>query len=99
MDMFKMAKEAMAMRSRFTEMDKQLKSMIIEVESGGVKVSVNAKSEVLDLKISPEVLKQDHSKIEKTVLSAVQSAVKKSQEVMAQEAKKLTGGMKIPGLM
>ena len=33
------------------------------------------------------------------VLTALQMAIKRAQEVMAEEAKKLTGGVKIPGLM
>jgi DNA-binding protein YbaB len=99
MDMMKMMKEAMAMRSRLAEMDKQLKDRVIETELDGVKVVTNAKSEIRDIKISPEVFKQPHEKAEKAVLAALQSAVKRSQEVMAEEAKKLTGGVKIPGLM
>jgi len=99
MDMFKMMKEAMAMKSRLAEMDKQLKEKILEIDSNGVRIKINAKSEILDLKLSPEVLKQEAGKAEKTILNAVQAAVKRSQEVMAEEAKKLTGGMKIPGLM
>ncbi len=99
MDMFKMMKEAMAMKSRLAEMDKQLKAKIIEVDTNGIKITINAKSEVQDIKLSPDVFKQDIGKAEKAILCAVQAAVKKSQEVMAEEAKKLTGGMKIPGLM
>jgi DNA-binding protein YbaB len=99
MEMFKMIKEAAAMRSKLSEMEKRLKDNIMEVEYNGIKVKVNAKSDIIDVKIAPEVLKMDVSKIEKSILSAFQQAVKKSQDVMAEEAKKLTGGLKIPGLM
>jgi len=99
MDMFKMMKEAMAMKSKLAEMDRLLKDRILDVELNGVKVSINAKSEIKDIKISPEVFKLQHEKAEKAVLVALQAAVKKAQEVMAEEAKKLTGGVKIPGLM
>lgn len=99
MDMFKMMKEAMAMRSKLKEMDSALRAKILEIETSTVKIKINAKSEILDLKISPELLKQDVSKVERSILSAVQDAVKKSHDVMAEEAKKLTGGMNIPGLM
>ena len=98
MDMFKVMKEAMAMKSKLAEMDKQLKEKIIEVDSNGSKIKINAKSEIQDIKIQPEILKQDPEKAERAILSAVQAATKRSQEVMAEEAKKLTGGMKIPGL-
>jgi DNA-binding protein YbaB len=99
MDMFKMIKEANAMRSKLSEMEKALKDKIIEVEDNGIKVKVNGKSDILDIKISPETLKRDAAKIEKDILSVIQNAVKKSRDVMAEEAKKITGGMSIPGLM
>jgi len=99
MDMFKMIKEAAAMKSRLADMEKSLRAQVIEVENRGVTVRMNGKSEMLDIKLSPELLKQDVSSIEKNVLSAVQQALKKSQDAMEQEARKITGGMKIPGLM
>lgn len=98
MDMMKMIKEAAAMKSRLSEMEKTLKAKVIEVESNGVKLKINGKSELLELKLSPELLKKDVSAVEKTILSAVQEGVKKSQDAMEQEARKITGGLKIPGL-
>lgn len=99
MDMFKMIKEAAAMKSRLSQMEKELKNKIIDVEQNGVKIRINAKSEILSFELNPEQLKHDHKKIEREILSAIQHAIKKSQDVMAEEAKKLTGGLKIPGLM
>jgi DNA-binding YbaB/EbfC family protein len=98
MDMFKMVKEAAAMKSRLNEMEKTLKATMIDVDDRGVKVTMNGKAELLDIKLAPEVLQRDREKIEKDILSAVQQAIKKSQEVMAEHAKKMTGGLKIPGL-
>ena len=36
--------------------------------------------------------------MEKMVFSAMQEAIKESQKAMAEESKKLMGGMNIPGL-
>jgi DNA-binding protein YbaB len=99
MDMFKMIKEAAAMKSKLSEMEKSLKAQVVEIESGGVKVKINAKSEILDIKLTPDFMKLDVAKAERSILSAVQAAEKKAQAVMMEEAKKITGGMKIPGLM
>ena len=99
MDMFKMIKEANSMRSKISKMEKELKNKTLEVESKGVKVKANAKGEILDIKIEESLLQESVSKVEKAVLSALQEAIKKSQKIMAEEAKKATGGMKIPGLM
>jgi hypothetical protein len=98
MDMFKMIKEAAAMKSRLNQMEKLLRARLIEVEVNGVKVKMNGKGELLDFKLSPEAVKQDTAKLEKNILNAVQQGIKKSQEVMAEEAKKITGGLSIPGL-
>ncbi|MDR3112432.1 MAG: YbaB/EbfC family nucleoid-associated protein [Elusimicrobiota bacterium] len=98
MELFKMAKEAMAMKSKINEMDKKLKSHILEVEHKAIKIKVNAKNEFLELNIPDDLLKKNKTEIEKLLLSAFCEAGKKAQVVMAEEAKKITGGMKIPGL-
>ena len=98
MELFKMAKETMAMRSKMSDMDKKLKAHIIDVEYKGIKIQVNAKNEFLSLNIPEDLLKENKAKIEKLILSAFEAAGKKAQNVMAEEAKKLTGSMKIPGL-
>ena len=51
MDMFKMIKDAAAMKSRLGEIEKSLKDTVIEVEENGIRVKINAKSEVLDIKL------------------------------------------------
>jgi len=99
MDLLKMVKEAAAMKSKLSAMEKTLKEKIIEIDTGSVKVRVNAKADILDIKLNPELLKSQHEKIEKDILSALQQAVKQAHEVMADEAKKMTGGLNIPGLM
>lgn len=99
MGMFDKFKEISAMKNMLSEMDRALKEKILDVESNGVTIKINAKSEILDLHISPDLLKQNQEKIEKTILATVQQAIKKSHDVMAEEGKKFAGGMKIPGLM
>jgi DNA-binding protein YbaB len=98
MELFKMAKEAMSMRSKLSELDKKLKAKIMEVEHKGIKIQVNAKNEFLSLNIPEDLLKEKKEKIEKHILAAFEEAGKKAQSVMSEEAKSLTGGLKIPGL-
>ncbi|MDR1695882.1 MAG: YbaB/EbfC family nucleoid-associated protein [Endomicrobium sp.] len=99
MELFKMAKEAMAMRSKLSDMDKKLKAQVLDVEYKGIKIKVNAKNEFLSFEMPEDLLKEKKEKIEELVLKAFETAGKKAQDVMAEEAKKITGGMKIPGLM
>lgn len=98
MELFKMAKEAMAMRGKISEMDKKLKARILDIDYKGIKIKVNAKTEFMNLDIPEDLLKEKKDKLEKLILEAFQSAAKKSQDVMAEEAKAITGGMKIPGM-
>jgi DNA-binding protein YbaB len=93
-----MAKEAMAMRSKMSDLDKKLKMQIIDVDYKGVKIQANAKNEFLSLNISESLLKEDKAKIEQTILCAFEEARQKVQKIMTEEAKKLTGGLNIPGL-
>jgi DNA-binding protein YbaB len=98
MELFKMAKEAMNMRSKLKEMEQKLKAKVIDIEYKGIKIQVNAKNEFLSLSIPDNLLKEKKDKIEKQILEAFEEACKKAQSIMAEEAKDLTGGMKIPGL-
>ncbi|MDR1196123.1 MAG: YbaB/EbfC family nucleoid-associated protein [Endomicrobium sp.] len=98
MELFKAAKEAMAMRSKFNEMEKKLKANVINVEYKGIKIQVNAKNEFLSFEMPEDLLKEKKEKIEKLILDAFKSASDKAQDVMAQESKKIMGDMKIPGL-
>jgi DNA-binding protein YbaB len=98
MELFKMAKEAMNMRSKMKDIDNRLRNQVLDVEYKGIKIKINAKNEFLSLNIPEYLLKEKKEKIEKLILSAFEEACKKAQSVMTEEAKKLTGGMKIPGL-
>jgi DNA-binding protein YbaB len=98
MELFKMAKEAMSMKGKLSEMDKKLKAHIVDIEYKGVKIQVNAKNEFLSLNIPENLLKEKKEKIEKIVLTAFEEARGKAQAIMAEESKKFMGGMKFPGL-
>jgi len=98
MELFKMAKEAMSMRSKVKEIDKALKAKIVDIDYKGVKVSMNAKTEIVSLKLPEDFNQKSVKDMEKIMFSAFQEAVKEAQKVMAEESKKLMGGMNFPGL-
>jgi DNA-binding protein YbaB len=91
MDFMKMAKEAMAMRSKLGELDKSMKALIMDIEYKGIKIKVNGKSEILSIELPQEAL-ADKAKLEKDILIAVNDAVKKAQVEMAKQAQSLTKG-------
>lgn len=98
MELFKMAKEAMSMRSKVKEMEKVLKSKVVDIEYKGVKISMNAKNEIVSLKLPEDFNKNSVKDMEKIMFSAIEEAIKEAQKAMAEESKKLMGGMNIPGL-
>jgi len=60
---------------------------------------MNGKQEILSIRIEPEVINQeDVEMLQDLIAAAVNEAIRKSQEIMAEEMKKITGGLSIPGL-
>ena len=98
MELFKMAKEAMSMRSKVKEMEKALKAKIVDIDYKGIKISMNAKNEIVSLKLPEDFGKNSVKDMEKMMFSAIQESIKEAQKAMAEESKKLMGGMNIPGL-
>lgn len=98
MELFKMAKEAMSMRSKVKEMEKALKAKIVDVEYKGIKISMNAKNEIVSLKLPEDFANNSVKDMEKVMFSAIQKAIEEAQKAMAEESKKLMGGLNIPGL-
>jgi hypothetical protein len=55
---------------------------------------------LVSIKLSPEVVDPDDIEmLEDLIVAAVSEAHNKSQELMSEEMGKLTGGVKIPGMM
>ena len=64
-----------------------------------VKSVVNGKHEVIEIKISKEVVTpEDKEMLEDLVVAAVNDAMHKMDETIKQEMSKITGGLNIPGL-
>ncbi|MBM4307656.1 MAG: YbaB/EbfC family nucleoid-associated protein, partial [Deltaproteobacteria bacterium] len=82
-------------------MEEEMAGKTIEASSGGGMVSIvmNGKQEVISIRIDPEVIsREDIEMLQDLIAAAVNEAIRKSQEMMTEEMKKITGGMSIPGL-
>ena len=67
---------------------------------GMVKVVANGRQQILSIQIEKEVVDpEDIEMLQDLILLAVNEALKKSQEMVASEMSKLTGGLNIPGIM
>ena len=96
-----MLKEAKKVQEQLVQKQAELEEKEVEAASGGgaVTVRVNGRQEILSVKIKPEVVDpEDIEMLEDLVLTAVNEAVRKSQEMVSEEMAKITGGFNIPGL-
>jgi hypothetical protein len=75
--------------------------MTTEVSSGGgaIKIVVDGQQRIRSVSISPEVINsEDVEMLQDLVMTAVNEAIQKSQELAASHLSGLTGGLKIPGM-
>ncbi|OGQ37198.1 MAG: nucleoid-associated protein, YbaB/EbfC family [Deltaproteobacteria bacterium RIFCSPHIGHO2_12_FULL_43_9] len=93
------AKEA---QSKLQQLQEELAGRTVEASSGGgmVKVIVNGRQEIVSLEIEDEIIKGgDKGMMQNLILSAVNQGIKRSQELVAAELGKVTGGLPFPGLL
>lgn len=94
-------RQAQKMQQQINRIQDDMADRIVEASSGGGRVTayVNGKQELVNLKISPEVIDpEEPDLLEDMILAAVGQAISQSQEMVAEEVNKVTGGMNIPGL-
>jgi len=99
--MNKFIRQARELQAKLAKAQEELINTTLEASSGGgaVKVTINGQQKVQSVKISPEVIDPDDVELlEDLVLTAVNEAIAKSQEVAAERLGGVTGGLKIPGL-
>jgi nucleoid-associated protein EbfC len=93
--------QAQGLQSKMAALQEELADKVVTGSSGGdmVKVEANGAQEILSISIEKELLDPaDPEMLQDLIVAAVNDALKKSRELMAQEMSKLTGGIPIPGL-
>ncbi len=96
-----MMKQAQQMQAKMTQVQRELETREVDATAGGgmVTARANGKQQILDLKIEKDVVDpEDIEMLQDLVLSAVNEAIKKSQDMVQEEMSKVTGGMNIPGM-
>jgi DNA-binding YbaB/EbfC family protein len=95
-------KQAQKLQTQMMKLQEELAEKTVETSAGGgmVRVVANGKQQIISIDIEKEVVDpEDVDMLQDLVLAAVNDALTKSQEMVSSEMAKLTGGMKIPGLM
>ncbi len=101
MNMNNLMKQAQQMQAKLAMLQNELAEREVEASAGGgmVKVKVNGKQQLLSISIDKECVDpNDVSTLEELVFTAVNQAMKDSQDMVQQAMSKVTGGMNIPGM-
>ncbi|MBW6511977.1 MAG: YbaB/EbfC family nucleoid-associated protein [Desulfuromonadaceae bacterium] len=97
-----MMKQAQLMQQKMARMQEELVNKEVTASSGGgvVTAVVNGKQQLLSLKIERDVVDpEDVEMLQDLVMTAINEALKQSQELAQSEMGKITGGLNIPGLV
>lgn len=94
-------KQMRDMQKRMKEVEDDLRERVVEGSAGGgmVKVLFNGVGEALDVRIDPEVLKEETPEfLQEMILAAIRQGLKKANELEEAERAKTTGKFHLPGL-
>lgn len=100
-NMQKLMQQAQKMQRDMAKVQENLGNMQFEGKAGGGMVTAvcNGNSELLGIRIDPQVLDPDDVEmLEDMVLAAVREAITASKEAAAQAMGKITGGAGLPGM-
>ena len=99
--MQQMMKQVKKMQEEMQKAQEGLKDRIVEGSAGGgaVLVKADGHKQIKDIVIKSEVVDpEDVEMLQDLVLTAVNDALRKADEMVGKEMGKFTGGMNIPGL-
>ena len=96
-------KQAQAMQQQMLLVQEGLKEkeLTSSVGGGAVTVKVNGQKELLEVKLTDDIIKEaadDKELLEDLIVSAVREAMRQADELAEAEMGKVTGGINIPGL-
>ena len=98
-DFSKILNKAKELEAKMKESQEKIKNIEVEGTSGtnSVKVKLNGDGEMIELKISPETIREEKSIIEDLIVAAHNNAKAQLKSKTSEEISKATGGFGIPG--
>lgn len=90
--------EAQKMQSKMQEAQKQLTDLIVigEAGNGMVRVKMNGRHDLTEVKINPALREEDMEMLEALFAAAVNDAVRKVEKASREKISELTQGLNIP---
>jgi DNA-binding YbaB/EbfC family protein len=95
-------RQAQQLHSKMLQVQEEMAARTAEASAGGGMVTAvaNGRQELVSIKIEKEVVNpEDVEMLQDLIVAAINAALKKAQEMVSEEMKKLTGGVNIPGMM
>jgi DNA-binding YbaB/EbfC family protein len=94
-------KQAQQMQQKMATLQKELETRELETSSGGgmIKIKITGKQQIMAITINKECVDpNDVASLEELVKTAVNQAIKESQDMVSGAMSKITGGISIPGM-
>lgn len=97
-DLGNLMKQAQKMQQRMQEAQQQLSELIVMGEAGGgmVKIKMNGRHDVLEVKIHPSLTEDDIAMLEALIAAATNDAVHKVEKASKEKISQLTAGLNLP---
>ena len=96
-----MMKKVQKMQAEMLKMQEELKTRTVETTVGGGALTIvaNGKKEIESIKIKPEAIDPDDVEmLQDMIVSGVNEALRKIDEMTEREMSKITGGMELSGM-
>lgn len=94
-------RQAQELQERLGAVQEDLGTRTVEGSAGGgmVSVTVTGRLEIVSVRIDPALLENpDVEMLQDLVVAAVNAGIRAAQQMVQDEMRRLTGGLKLPGL-
>lgn len=101
-DLGDLMKQAQRLKAEMDRIQAEAATKTVEGSAGGGMVTAvaNGKGELLSIKIDAEAARGDDVEmLQDLITAAVNDALRKARELLAQDVSRLTGGLSLPGLL
>ncbi len=94
-------KQAQKIQQEMSRIQEEVKKKTVEASSGGgmVVATANGAMEIVSIRIEKDVVNPDDIEmLQDLIMAAVNEALRRAQQMVAEEMSKVTGGLNIQGL-
>lgn len=100
--MNELMRQASRLQRKVAQRKEELRTETVEASAGNdrVKVVINGARELVSITIDPELLKsEDLGLVQDLIVAATNAALAKANEMIEAEIEKVSGGVRVPGLV